>query len=61
MMLIVRIDEQGCRFAISCPCGWKSPYRSTLEAAGRDADLHMAEKFPLPSSRRPCNAGEVRP
>jgi hypothetical protein len=25
-----------------------------MEAAGRDIDLHMAEKFPLGSQRRPC-------
>jgi len=43
-------------FAIECNCGWKSKAHFTVEAAGRDADLHMAEKFPVGTLRRPCDA-----
>lgn len=51
MRIIVVAND---RFILDCPCGWKSEARATLEAAGRDADLHMAATFPLPSGRRPC-------
>jgi hypothetical protein len=37
---------RGAVFSIECNCGWKSKAHFIVEAAGRDADLHMAEKFP---------------
>lgn len=46
----------GIKFSIVCPCGFETGSHYTLEGAGRAADVHMAERFPLPSSRRPCNA-----
>jgi hypothetical protein len=51
-LLVIRTGQMyaSAFFAVVCACGWKSQWRATLEAAGRDADLHMAEKFPLPSS-----------
>jgi hypothetical protein len=45
---------QGHCFIIECPCGFQTGRHFTLEAAGRAADLHMAEKFPTPTQRRPC-------
>jgi len=48
--------KTGLQFRMRCRCGWETPDRYTVEGAGRDMDLHMAEKFPLPTSRRECYA-----
>jgi hypothetical protein len=45
-------------FVIQCNCGFTTTACCTLEAAGREADLHMARMFPLPSERRPCDLKE---
>ncbi len=42
------------RFVIECPCGYRTQARATLEAAGRDIDMHQAAKFPIGTQRRPC-------
>lgn len=42
------------RYRIICPCGFVAS-GFTMEGAGRAYDVHSAEKFPLPSSRRPCD------
>lgn len=47
--------KTGMHFMIKCNCGWETGSHATLEGAGRAADLHMAERFSLPSSRRPCD------
>ena len=52
-------NYRGALFAIECNCGWRSKAHFTLEAAGRDADLHIAEKFPIGRLRRPCDAAPV--
>lgn len=49
---------QSNQFQFTCACGWQSQPRYTLEAAGREADLHMAERFPKGSERRPCMPGD---
>ena len=56
MRLVTLTYGKGASFRFVCDCGWRSPVRFTVEAAGRDADLHMAEKFPLGSERRPCDS-----
>ena len=56
MRMIVYADERGVWFMLVCPCGFGTSDCATLEAAGREADLHMAEKFPRGSERRPCDA-----
>jgi hypothetical protein len=54
MNIITQFFSGVCFFSIECACGFRTEWRYTLEAAGRDADLHMAEKFPRGSERRPC-------
>jgi len=54
MKIVSVAVRTGLQFQIVCACGWVSAPCHTLEAAGRLADLHMAEKFPLPTERRPC-------
>jgi hypothetical protein len=60
MKLIVSY-EWPVTFVLRCRCGFSTPARATLEAAGRDADLHMAEKFPIGTIRRPCDPLDARP
>ena len=55
MTVIECHTNTGLQFKLRCRCGWETAGNYTLEGAGREADLHMAEKFPLPSSRRPCH------
>jgi hypothetical protein len=47
--------DGGLQFRFFCGCGLEMPWRFTAEAAGRDADLHMAERSPNPKERRPCS------
>jgi hypothetical protein len=47
-------------FILRCRCGFATTPFFTLEAAGRAADLHMAEKFPIATVRRPCDRPEAR-
>lgn len=54
MKIIQCSTNQGIKFVIEFDCGFRTPERFTLEAAGRDADLHMAETFPIGTQRRPC-------
>jgi hypothetical protein len=42
------------QFVFRCECGFSTESRATLEAAGREADLHMAQMYPTPTQRRPC-------
>ena len=54
-MLIESVSlPNGLHFVAACECGWRSSPRATAEGAGREIDLHMAEKFPMPTERRPC-------
>jgi hypothetical protein len=46
-------------FILKCPCGFTTQPAFTLEWAGRQADLHMAERFPKGTIRRPCDAPPV--
>ena len=48
------IVPTGTHYQIECPCGFTTPGRATMEAAGRDIDVHLAEQFRLPSTRRFC-------
>jgi hypothetical protein len=59
MKLVVLTYGKCASFRFSCACGWKSPVRYTLEAAGRDADVHMAERFPIGTLRRPCDEESI--
>ena len=56
MILIQRLTKQGVKFSFECACGFYTDTCFTLEAAGRAADLHMAEMYPTPTERRPCVA-----
>jgi hypothetical protein len=56
-MKILFIDTPtGKAVMIQCPCGFVTEAQYTVEAAGRKIDLHMAEKFPIGTQRRPCDA-----
>lgn len=41
-------------YIFRCGCGWTNEPKFTLEAAGREIDLHLAEKFPSANVRFPC-------
>jgi hypothetical protein len=56
MRLVILTYGTLTEFRFACNCGWISPLHWTIEAAGRDADLHMAAKFPIGTQRRPCEA-----
>jgi hypothetical protein len=45
-------------FCIRCDCGFSTPFYATVEAAGRAADLHMAQRWPIGTKRRPCTVNE---
>jgi hypothetical protein len=45
------VDGNG-HWIINCVCGWYC-HTITLEAAGRESDLHWAKVFPKPSDRKP--------
>jgi len=61
MKIVSVAVRTGLQFQIVCACGWVSAPCHTLEAVGRLADLHMAEKFPLPTERRPCSPPNLGP
>ena len=43
-------------FQLECECGFQTGWNYTMEATGREADLHMAAMYPLGTERRPCGA-----
>lgn len=56
----MKLIQNGNGWVMRCPCGYETPFRYTLEAAGRDMDVHLAVTTPLPSARQECAAGETR-
>ena len=50
MRVIVDLEH----WRLICACGYQTPFRCTLEAAGRDMDLHLAKQFPNPKERMEC-------
>jgi hypothetical protein len=54
MTMFQRTKEGPILYRFRCGCGTVTEWRYTVEAAGRDFDLHMAEKFPIGTQRRPC-------
>lgn len=44
---------------VNCNCGFNTRPRYTFEAAGREFDLHLAERFPIGTERGPCTGGSV--
>ena len=57
MKLIVSYDWP-VTFSFRCACGFTTKPAATLEWAGRQADVHMAEKFPIGTQRRPCRISD---
>lgn len=51
MKLHQHMTSTGRQFSFVCVCGWKSEMRYTVEAAGRDVDLHMADPSRNPTER----------
>jgi len=46
--------RDGSGWTARCGCGFQTSPQFTFEAAGRELDLHLAEKFPKGSERFPC-------
>jgi adenine-specific DNA methylase len=59
---MIEVERKAGQFRIHFACGFVTSWCYTLEAAGREADVHMAQVFPIPTERRPCCAvPEVKP
>jgi len=58
MKLEIEVGPRAYR--MHCPCGFITPWRWTLEAIGRDMDIHQAEKYPIGTERRPCPGPEAK-
>lgn len=51
---LMRFARFGDKWVACCACGFRTVPRYTFEAAGREYDLHLAEKFPIGTQRFPC-------
>ena len=51
---ITLVSQPDGTWSVRCGCGFSTPPRLTLEAAGREYDLHLAARWPRPSQRFPC-------
>jgi hypothetical protein len=54
MTIFELTEATGIKYAIRCGCGFLTPARATLAAAGAEMDAHQAKALPRPSDRREC-------